>query len=88
MSEIENQVIANLQEKHGFSAAISFHSYSELILWPWGYTSSMQTRDHAFFLKHGTIMGEIMDDYEPMQASDCMQRQEFLMITFTESITL
>ena len=69
MSEVENQVIANLQEEYGFSAAISFHSYSELILWPWGYTSSMQTRDHAFFLKHGTVMGQIMDDYEPMQAS-------------------
>ena len=70
MSEIENQVIENLQEEHGFTAAISFHSYSELILWPWGYTSSMQTRDHAFFLKHGTVMGKIMDDYEPIQASD------------------
>ena len=70
MSEVENQVIENLQEEHGFTAAISFHSYSELILWPWGYTSSMQTRDHAFFLKHGTVMGKIMDDYEPIQASD------------------
>tara|TARA_B100000674_G_C37955412_1_gene969350 strand:- start:345 stop:1739 length:1395 start_codon:yes stop_codon:yes gene_type:complete len=69
MSEVENQVIENLQEEHGFSAAISFHSYSELILWPWGYTASMQTRDHAFFLKHGTVMGQIMDDYEPIQAS-------------------
>ena len=69
MSEVENQVIENLQVEHGFSAAISFHSYSELILWPWGYTASMQTRDQAFFLKHGTVMGQIMDDYEPIQAS-------------------
>ena len=69
MSEVENQVIENLQEQYGFSAAISFHSYSELILWPWGYTASMQTRDHAFFLKHGTIMGQIMGEYEPIQAS-------------------
>ena len=48
MSEIENQVIANLQEKHGFSAAISFHSYSELILWPWGYIINANPRSCIF----------------------------------------
>ena len=69
MSEVENNVIKELQENYGFSAAISFHSYSELILWPWGYTASMQTRDHAFFAKHGKKMGEIMGNYRPMQAS-------------------
>lgn len=69
MSEVENNVIKELQEQFGFSAAISFHSYSELILWPWGYTSSMQTRDHAFFAEHGKVMGQIMGNYKPMQAS-------------------
>jgi carboxypeptidase T len=67
-SEIETQLVINLQEQHGFKAAVSFHSYSELILWPWGYTNKIQTTDHDIFRLHGNKMGEIMG-YRPMQAS-------------------
>jgi len=69
MSEIENQVIRSLQEEYGFTAAISFHSYSELILWPWGYTNKFQSKDHETFSTHGKKMGELMGGYRPIQAS-------------------
>jgi carboxypeptidase T len=69
MSEAENQAVRALQEEYGFVASISFHSYSELVLWPWGYTTSIQAKDHTIFKKYGDKMGEIMD-YEPMQSAD------------------
>ena len=45
MSEIENQVIQNLQDQYQFVAALSFHSYSELVLWPWSYTDAIQSKE-------------------------------------------
>ncbi|MBT3785407.1 zinc carboxypeptidase [bacterium] len=68
-SEIETQLVISLQEQYGFKTAVSFHSYSELVLWPWGYTSSIQAADHDIFALYGNEMGEIMD-YQPMQASN------------------
>ncbi|MCJ8346511.1 M14 family metallopeptidase [bacterium] len=69
MSEVENQVIAQLQDQYDFVTAISFHSYSELILWPWGYTDKMKSKDHKIFEKYGKKMGAIMGGYKPIQAS-------------------
>ena len=69
MSEVENQMVGQLQQEFNFTTAISFHSYSELVLWPWGYTNKMQCKDHAIFEKFGKEMGKIMGNYKPMQAS-------------------
>lgn len=69
MSEVENKVIAQLQEQYNFVTAISFHSYSELILWPWGFTDKMKSKDYKVFEKFGKKMGDIMGGYKPIQAS-------------------
>ncbi|MCO4783205.1 MAG: zinc carboxypeptidase [Candidatus Cloacimonetes bacterium] len=69
MSENENQAVESLYQKYKFKSSISFHSYSELVLWPWGYTSSIQCKDNEIFKKIGTGMGEIMG-YRPMQSAD------------------
>ncbi|PCJ21053.1 MAG: hypothetical protein COB02_00245 [Candidatus Cloacimonadota bacterium] len=69
MSEVENKVIGQLQDQYNFVTAISFHSYSELILWPWGYTDKMKSKDHKIFEKYGKKMGTIMGGYKPIQAS-------------------
>jgi carboxypeptidase T len=69
MSEVENKVVAELHEQYSFVTAISFHSYSELILWPWGFTDKMKTKDHKIFEKYGKKMGAIMGGYKPIQAS-------------------
>lgn len=68
LSEVENQLIVRLTQEYKFKAAVSFHSYSELVLWPWGYTSKIQSKDHDIFARYGNKMGEIMG-YKPMQAS-------------------
>ena len=68
LSEIENQLVVQLTEEYGFKAGVSFHSYSELVLWPWGYTSKIQSKDHEIFARFGNEMGKIMK-YKPMQAS-------------------
>jgi len=68
LSEVENQLVVQLAEKYGFKSAVSFHSYSELILWPWGYTDRIQSKDHEIFKHYGSEMGRIMG-YKPIQAS-------------------
>lgn len=69
MSEAENQVIDALQQKYKFTAAISFHSYSELVLWPWSYTDSIQSKDHQIFEYYGIKLAQILN-YRPMQSAD------------------
>jgi murein tripeptide amidase MpaA len=47
-SEPENQIIMNLTQEKRFKAAISYHSYSELILRPWGYIDDYCDDDDLF----------------------------------------
>ncbi len=37
-SEPETQAIRDLALNHSFTVAIDFHTYSDLVMWPWGYT--------------------------------------------------
>src|SRR5437660_6591576 len=39
-SEPESQAIRNLIATERFSGLITYHSYSQLILFPWGYTAT------------------------------------------------
>ncbi len=48
-SEPETQAIRDFVTQHNFIINLSFHSYSQLWLYPWGYTSSV-TPDHAIFV--------------------------------------
>ncbi len=68
MSEVENQAVRSLVEKYNFVAATSFHSYSELVLWPWSYTDRIATKDEEIFSRHGQEMADIMG-YRGMQSS-------------------
>lgn len=69
MSESENQIIERLQKKYKFTASLSFHSYSELVLWPWSYTDSIQSKDHKTFKYYGSKLAEILN-YRPIQSAD------------------
>jgi carboxypeptidase T len=56
------------------TVAIDFHTYSELILWPYGYTftdvpSDMTQDDHAVLVTMGQAMAAT-NGYTPEQASD------------------
>jgi carboxypeptidase T len=39
-SELETQAIENFVITHDISCSISWHTYSELVLYPWGYTTT------------------------------------------------
>jgi len=46
LSEPENQIIAQLFDTHHFVAGISYHSYGELVLHPYGYNENISAPDH------------------------------------------
>jgi hypothetical protein len=45
-SEPETQAMKSLIESHHFVAGITYHSYSELVLFPFGYANNMTAPDH------------------------------------------
>lgn len=49
-SEKENQAMRWLIENHNFKIALNYHTYANLLLFPWGYTQSLQCDDHDLFL--------------------------------------
>ncbi|MBI4871776.1 MAG: zinc carboxypeptidase [Candidatus Riflebacteria bacterium] len=65
-SEPETRAIRDLSLAKKFIAAISFHSYSELVLWPWGYTYEA-TPDGRVFNQVGAALGRITG-YKPEQS--------------------
>ena len=52
-----------------FKTTLTWHSYSELVLWPWGHCTDCDNPDQEYLEFHGNVMGE-MTDYAPMQSSD------------------
>ncbi|MGH9245844.1 MAG: M14 family zinc carboxypeptidase [Acidimicrobiales bacterium] len=68
---IDSRVVDGEQQ---IAAAISFHTYGELVLWPYGYTftdvpADMTEEDHDVFVEMGTTMAE-SNGYTPQQSSD------------------
>jgi carboxypeptidase T len=60
--------------KQQIKTSITFHSYGQLVLWPYGYTytdvpSDMTQDDHAVFVTMGQTMAST-NGYAPQQASD------------------
>ncbi len=57
-SEPELQAIRDLMETEQFVAGISYHTYSELVLWPYGYADGATAPDVDAIADLGTMMGE------------------------------
>ncbi len=76
-SEPETKFIQDMTEMNDdngdgaseFKSTLTHHSYSELILYPWGHCTDCQTTDHDQLVFHGDKMAE-MTDYTNMQSSD------------------
>gem|GEM_PF-62554 len=76
-SEPETKFIQDMTEMNDddgdgaseFKATLTWHSYSELVLYPWGHCSGCETPDHAQLIYHGDKMAE-MTHYTNMQSSD------------------
>ncbi len=54
-SEPETMAIKTLTEQHDFKIALNYHSYSDLLLYPWGYTSDL-CPDNEIFYVHASMM--------------------------------
>ena len=75
-SEPETKFIQDLTEMNDdtgngaseFRATLTHHSYSELILYPWGHCADCETPDHQQLMYHGDQLAE-MTDYTNMQSS-------------------
>ena len=68
---VASRVVGGRQQ---IRAAISFHEYGRLVMWPYGYTTTdvpadMTTQDHAALVDIGTTMAST-NGYTPQQASD------------------
>jgi len=68
-SEPETQTIRDLAKREKFSADITFHSYSELILYPWSYTDSTSCEHHDLFAKFAGEMAAF-NKYTPEVSAD------------------
>lgn len=73
---VESRVVGGKQQ---IRTAISFHTFGELVMWPYGYTyqdvpPDMTQKDHDTFVAMGTVMAQSScyqgDCYTPQQASD------------------
>ncbi len=66
-SERETRALLQLFEEKRFVSALSFHSYSELILYPWGYDKSA-TPDAGEYKQRADAMAAL-NGYRPGQVS-------------------
>jgi carboxypeptidase T len=73
-SEPETQALRDLVATHDFIASISYHSYSQLILYPWGYTTKAPLHEEQLINMAKDMDNEIKNVhgkiYTPLQSSD------------------
>ena len=75
-SEPETKFIQDMTEMNDddgdgaseFKSTLTHHSYSELILWPWGHCTDCESPDHAQLQYHGQQMAD-MTLYANLQSS-------------------
>ena len=63
-SEPETQHLRDFHLAHEFITSVYFHSYSNLVLWPWGYDYLLTPDDDIF-----TLMGDSMATFNGYQAT-------------------
>jgi hypothetical protein len=61
----ESSAIRDLENAHNFQTALSLHSFSGLVLYPWGYTTA-PAPDHDDFVAMADVMAN-MTGYTPEQ---------------------
>ena len=57
-SEPETQAIRDLALNRSFVAAIDFHTYSDLVMWPWGFTADLPP-DNDDLVRIGTALAAL-----------------------------
>jgi hypothetical protein len=75
LSELETQTIRDVFLENDICASISWHTFSELVMWPWGYSTNAKTPDDEYMAYVGTqIASRITNqdgsgNYTPTQSS-------------------
>jgi len=75
LSELETQAVRDVFLQNDICAGITWHTYSELVGWPWGYSQTKVTPDNSYISQVGqNIASRITKQsgsgaYQPMQAS-------------------
>ncbi len=54
-SELETQAVKNFTNNHHFRAALNYHTYSSILIYPWGYIDAL-TPDSARFTYYARTM--------------------------------
>jgi len=54
-SEPETQAIKSFCEQHKFQLALNYHTYGNLLIYPWGYSSQEKTVDDTVFYNFGKL---------------------------------
>jgi carboxypeptidase T len=54
-SEPETQTVRDYCEKHNFALALNYHTYSNLLIYPWGYETKL-TPDSSVFIQYASEM--------------------------------
>ncbi|MDP6195517.1 MAG: M14 family zinc carboxypeptidase [Candidatus Poseidonia sp.] len=75
-SEPETKFIQDMTEMNDdtgdgsseFKSTLTHHSFSELILWPWGHCTDCESPDHVQLRYHGQMMAD-MTQYANLQSS-------------------
>ena len=55
-SENETQMISAFCQQHNFKLALNYHTYSNLLIYPWGYIPDYYTPDGALYKNYGDIL--------------------------------
>ncbi len=54
-SEAETQLMKSFAENHSFKLCIDYHTYSNVLLYPWGYIDQI-TSDSSIFIQYAKLM--------------------------------
>jgi len=75
-SELETQAIRDVFINNDICASISWHTYGELVMWPWGYSTEKVTPDDLYMSEVGIEIASRIDSmegngkYYPCQSSE------------------
>ena len=59
-SEPESQAVRDLFGQNNFQALVSYHNYSQVILYPWGYKEQASDKEDLLF-EIGDMMSQLME---------------------------
>lgn len=58
-SEPETKATKWMTEHHNFITALNYHTFGNLLIYPWGYEASIYTPDSAIFVEYAKVLTEV-----------------------------